>query len=276
LDFLGAAGRLGIDLLAERGDMVVVPGIRKFVIDCNWKFALDNLFDWYHPQITHASAFQSGAFPDGGGGSQTATVASIDTADVATQDGGDLGLSRRGISGTEFDQVVVLGEYGHAIGGPTHGSAGEVDFNPAWRDTPAAREALGPVGITVAGHPSVFPSTWVASSNEISLRIPRSANTTEIWWFSFVDRNLPPPVRDFAVNWAQSTMQTRGTGARRVKHLVNMGVGRGKVIKEHGLARIEGLTSEYGQLWTYYAWAQWMKGGDWNELRAVTEPPDTM
>ena len=36
-----------IDLLACRGDMVVVPGIQKFVIDCNWKFALDNLVDWY-------------------------------------------------------------------------------------------------------------------------------------------------------------------------------------------------------------------------------------
>ena len=52
-EFLGAAGRLGIELIAARGDMQVVPGIQKFVINCNWKFTVDNLFDWYHPQITH-------------------------------------------------------------------------------------------------------------------------------------------------------------------------------------------------------------------------------
>ena len=56
-----ATGRLGLDLIAVRGDMVVVPGIQKFVIDCNWKIAVDNLFDWYHPQVTHASAFQPDA-----------------------------------------------------------------------------------------------------------------------------------------------------------------------------------------------------------------------
>ncbi len=62
-EFLGAAGRLGIELIAARGDMEVVPGIQKFVINCNWKFTVDNLFDWYHPSITHMSAFNSGILP---------------------------------------------------------------------------------------------------------------------------------------------------------------------------------------------------------------------
>ena len=53
----------GIELIAARGDMEVVPGIQKFVINCNWKFTVDNLFDWYHPQITHMSAFNSGILP---------------------------------------------------------------------------------------------------------------------------------------------------------------------------------------------------------------------
>ena len=55
-DYLGSTARLGLDLLALRGDIEVVPGIQKFVIHCNWKFTVDNLFDWYHPQITHMSA----------------------------------------------------------------------------------------------------------------------------------------------------------------------------------------------------------------------------
>jgi nitrite reductase/ring-hydroxylating ferredoxin subunit len=296
-EYLGAAGRLGLDLLACRGDMAVVPGIQKFVIDCNWKFALDNLFDWYHPQVTHASAFQPGVF--GGDGADAGMAGSsaetIDLSGLEMQSGGSLDIPIGGITGTKFDQVVVLGEYGHAIGGPRAGSSGDVDFDPSWRDNPEARAALGPVGITVAGHPSIFPTTWVTTTNQISLRIPRTPTSTEIWWFSFTDQTQPKEVRDFFTtmqirifgpagvleqedgeNWGQATKQTRGVASRRVNHLVNMGVGRGKVIKEDGLAHIDGLTSEYGQLWTYHSWAQWMKGLGWDELRDVTMPPDVI
>lgn len=291
-DFLGATGRLGLDLLACRGDMAVVPGIQKFVIDCNWKFALDNLFDWYHPQVTHASAFQPGVL-DIAAGSAGPAADTIDLADVDTQGGGGLDVPVTGITGTKFDQVVVLGEYGHAIGGPRAGSPGDVDPNPFWRATPEVQAALGPVGLTVAGHPSVFPSTWVTTTQQLSLRIPRTPTTTEIWWFSFTDRAMDPAIREVLVtiqtrifgpaglleqddgeNWGQSTMQTHGVASRRVNHLVNMGLGRGKVVKEHGLARIDGLTSEYGQLWTYHSWAQWLKGLDWDDLSEATTPPD--
>jgi hypothetical protein len=51
-----------------------------------------------------------------------------------------------------------------------------------------------------------------------------------------------------------------------------MGLGQGRIIKEGGLARVEGLTSEHGQLWTYHSWAQWMKGLSWDELRNATTP----
>jgi len=52
-DYLGTTGRLGIDLIAEQGEMTVVPGILKFTIDCNWKFPTDNIFDYYHGRVTH-------------------------------------------------------------------------------------------------------------------------------------------------------------------------------------------------------------------------------
>jgi 3-phenylpropionate/trans-cinnamate dioxygenase alpha subunit len=290
-DYLGATGRLGLDLLAARGDMVAVPGVQKFIIDCNWKIALDNLFDWYHPQITHVSAFQPGVL---GPTPERPMPEGIDMNGVNMQSGAELDLPVAGIIGSKFDQVVVIGEYGHAIGGPTTASPVYVDFAPGWRDTPQAQAALGPVGMKVGGHPSIFPTTWVTSAlPQISLRIPREINRTEIWWFTFVDRNLPREVRDMLVtmsnrvfgpagvleqddgeNWSQATAQTRGIASRRMKHLLNMGVGQGKIIKEGGLARIEGLTSEHGQLWTYHSWAQWMKGLGWDELAKATTPGD--
>jgi 3-phenylpropionate/trans-cinnamate dioxygenase alpha subunit len=291
-EFLGATGRLALDTIALRGDMEVVPGIQKFVIECNWKIAVDNLFDWYHPQITHASAFQPGVLPSAT--QRPVGVEKIDMSGVNMQSGASLDLPGSGIIGSKFETVVVLGEYGHAIGGPTTSSSGYFEFAPGWRDTPQAREALGPVGIKVAGHPNIFPTTWATVTNpQISLRIPRDPGHTEIWWFTFVDRNMPREMRDFMVsmanrvfgpagvleqddgeNWAQATAQTRGIASRRIKHLLKMGLGRGRIIKEGGLSRIEGPTSEYGQLWTYHSWAQWMKGLSWNQLRNETTPGD--
>lgn len=292
-EFLGATGRLGLDTIALRGDMEIVPGIQKFLIECNWKIAVDNLFDWYHPQISHASAFAPDVMP-ASADLPRPNPESIDMNGVNMQSGAGLELPVGGIIGSKFDQVVVLGEYGHAIGGPTTSSTGYFEFDPAWREKPEVQEGLGPVGIKVGGHPNIFPTTWAtAALPQISLRIPRDPNHTEIWWFTFVDRNLPREHRDFMVmmanrifgpaglleqddgeNWAQATAQSRGLASRRVKHLLNMGLGRGKIIKEGGLARIEGLTNEYGQLWTYHSWAQWMKGLEWNELKNATTPGD--
>jgi 3-phenylpropionate/trans-cinnamate dioxygenase alpha subunit len=291
-EFLGATGRLGLDSIAVRGDMEVVPGIQKFVIECNWKIAVDNLFDWYHPQITHASVFQPGVLPTGP--RSEARFEKIDMNGANMQSGAGLELPEAGISGAKFETVVVLGEYGHAIAGPNTSSSGYFEFSPEWRDTPQAKAALGPIGIKVAGHPNIFPSTWVTVTQpQISLRIPRDPGHTEIWWFTLIDRNMPREMRDFMVsisnrifgpaglleqedgeNWAQATTQSRGAASRRIKHLIKMGVGRGKIIKEGGLSRIEGLTSEHAQLWMYYSWAQWLKALSWDELKKATTPGD--
>ncbi len=293
-DYLGATGRLGLDLLAERGEMEVVPGIQKFIVDCNWKFALDNLFDWYHPQVTHISAFQSGALGPRGDipPPQPQNEGALDMSGVQMESGADLAVPVGNITGRMFDQMVVLGEYGHGIGGPTAGPATNPGSNQ-WREDPRVRDILGPVGVRVAGHPSIFPTTWLTTTNQVSLRIPRSPNETEIWWFTFVDRHEPPDRRrvlvsranrifgpagvleqDDGENWSQSTMQTQGMASQKVPNRLYMGLGRGEIIKEHGLARIEGTTSEHAQLWTYHAWAQWMKGLDWPDLKQSTTPGD--
>src|SRR5262249_33457327 len=107
--YLGATGRLGLDLIAARGDMVVVPGIQKFVIDCNWKIAVDNLFDWYHPQVTHASAFRSRALgpePRQGGGYER-----IDMSGVNMDSGAGLDVPVGIITRSKVDHGGVIREY---------------------------------------------------------------------------------------------------------------------------------------------------------------------
>ena len=214
---------------------------------------------------------------------------------VQMESGADLGLPVGNISGRSFDQVVIVGEFGHGIGGPTAGSTGNPEFNRAWREDPRVREVLGPVGVRVAGHPSIFPTTWLTTGAQISLRIPRGPNKTEIWWFTLVDKNVSPEVRrtvvsranrifgpsgvleqDDGENWSQSTLQTHGLASKKLPNLLNMGLGRGQIIKEHGLARIDTTTNEHAQLWTYHSWAQWLKGTSWDELRHATTPGDCL
>jgi 3-phenylpropionate/trans-cinnamate dioxygenase alpha subunit len=290
-DFLGSTGRLGLDLIAERGDMEVLPGIQKFVINCNWKFAVDNLFDWYHPQITHMSAFQIGLFPEPDNNPGKERL--IDGGGMAAPDGTELSITAGGL-GDPIASRIILGEYGHAIGGPTAEAfalQGYV-FDQSWRKKQNAVEALGPVGVNVGGHPNIFPTCWVTNL-QISLRVPRDPFTTELWWYTFVDKNATPEQRAEVVfmanhvfgpaglleqedgeNWAQSTMQTTGYRSKEVPQALKMDLGRGKIIKEHGLARIDGEINEHAQLWTYAAWAQWMSGADWETLKKNTTPGD--
>jgi 3-phenylpropionate/trans-cinnamate dioxygenase alpha subunit len=292
-EFLGTTGRLGLDLIAERGDMEVVPGIQKFVINCNWKFAVDNLFDWYHPQITHMSAFQSGIFPSTPA-DQVDVTNRLDSGGATKDDGTELEIPI-GPGNESLKSRVILGEYGHAIAGPTATAAGNGGgiLSQEWRKRPEAVAALGPVGLDVAGHPNIFPTCWVTGTVQISLRVPRGPFSTELWWYSFVDKNATPEQRGLAMmlhnhvfgpaglleqedgeNWAQSTMQTTGYKSREIPQALKMNLGRGKIVKEHGLARIDANTTEHAQLWTYAAWAQWMTGADWDTLKAQTTPGD--
>lgn len=283
--YLGPTGRLGLDQIASRGDMQVIPGIQKFVIDCNWKFAVDNLFDWYHPQVSHMAAMAPGVLPRPQDEKQY-----VSSGGAETPDGEEL---RYEASGTAHESIVVIGEYGHAIGGPSTRAPRVGRVDPNWRDRDGVAEQLGDVGMLVAGHPNIFPNSWITVGGQLMLRIPRDANTTEFWHWSFMPKDGDEETKagylfnanhifgpaglleqEDGENWAQSSKQTYGIRSRKIPQLLIMNLGRGKVIREDGLARIEGKTNEHAQLWTYNAWWRYANGCSWDEIRAGTEPPD--
>ena len=283
-DYLGEVGRLGIDMMTARGKVIAVDGIQKNQIGCNWKLAVDNLFDFYHAQISHASANMSGFRKRS---------------------------KNENPEGISPFQRAVLGEYGHAIGGPrlTPERFESLDVADAlkqpgrdqtWRKrVPTAREELGPVGIEVIGHPNIFPNLWIATSGtQLSLRLPKGPTTTEIWWFTLIEVALPEVAQkdqirtanhtfgpaglleqDDGENWDQSTRQTQGVVARRYPLNYAMGLGHGvpQVHPEGGPPFIDSVCSEYSQFWTYRAWAEWMDAESWASLKqhrrsAPTEP----
>jgi len=267
-EYLGEVGRLGLSMVAAHGDVAVVDGVQKYRIGCNWKLAVDNLFDWYHVQVSHASSLAAGYI--------------------------------RRPPWTSMDHIVALGEYGHAIGGPRltremreelarqQSTADSPYMDESWRDRPEAQEQLGALGVESRGHPNIFPNLWIASSGtQLSLRLPRGPGSTEIWWFTILDRNMPPELRKAAImranhtfgpagmleqddgeNWDQSTRAARGMVGRRYPLNFSMNLGRGTIRHEpSGLAHIDAHISEHAQLWTYRAWADWMAAEDWDALR---------
>ena len=285
-EFLGDVGRIGLDLCAERGEQVVIEGVQKNQIGCNWKLAVDNLFDWYHAQISHASAFMSG-YAIGAG--------------TAAKDGADAALQERLRDQTTSPMLhrVLLGDYGHAIAGPRltpefreqmrRGDGPPLTLDERWRDEPHAKAALGEAGGDTRGHPNIFPNLWIASGGtQLSLRLPKGPTCTEIWWFTLLPAHLNEEARtarmaranhtfgpagmleqDDGENWDQSTRATAGVVARRYPLNFAMGLGHGAPTKpaDSGPNYIDTPVNEHAQLWTYRAWADWMDADSWASLK---------
>lgn len=283
-DYLGDVGRVGLGLLVANGEVEFVDGIQKNVIDCNWKIAVDNLFDWYHVQYSHASAGIAGF---------------MDIAAILHPQ----------------NQMIMMGEYGHAISGPAIPVELQAKIDAmsdeerlavaaeSFRDpkTPklaprlkAAKELLGPVGVRCMGHPNIFPNLWVSTQGtQLSLRLPRGPFQTEIWWFTFLPKSMPEETKKKAIsfnshlfgpagileqddgeNWSQSTRASRGVKARTYPHHVTMGLGHDEMLVDEGSgqARIETTISEHAQRWHYQSWTDWMVADSWPDLKANHTP----
>jgi phenylpropionate dioxygenase-like ring-hydroxylating dioxygenase large terminal subunit len=278
-DYLGEVGRIGLGMAAAYGEIEAVEGIQKNIVPCNWKIAVDNLFDWYHVAYSHASANSAGFM----------SVSAI--------------LHPK-------NQMVMLGEYGHAIGGPATPPEAQAAIDPLSDEereamsrvqppnSPRVRprladELMGPVGVRSHGHPNIFPNLWITMSGlQFCLRIPRGPARTELWWFTFVPKHIHPQLRrkmiwqanhvfgpaglleqDDGDNWSQATRSARGVASRRLGHRIQMGLGHGEVAAgAAGERYVEGLISEHGQRWLYLAWTEWMAARDWAELKASHSP----
>lgn len=288
-DYLGEVGRIGIESMLNQGDVVALDGVQKNVMDCNWKIAVDNLFDWYHVKVSHNSASRIGF------------------------------LNQRMMM--PMTQMVMLGELGHAIGGPmvTEEQQAKIDalsddertaidrlpdaerakVTPSERRplrSAATKAAMGPVGVRSTGHPNIFPNLWISTRGmQLSLRIPRGPGHTEIWWFTVMPKGFSDDQRraakkfilhafgpaglleqDDGENWSQSTAASRGVVSRRYPQNLQMAMGHDEVLVDpSGQKRIETRVNEHAQRWTYKCWAEWLRARDWPELMATRSPSPT-
>ena len=278
-EYLGWVGRLGLDMMASKGELEVLEGVVKNRLKCNWKLAVDNLYDWYHVKVSHGSALRAGLL-----GEDSMAPAS---------------------------QMVILGEYGHGVGGPGITEEEQAEFiervenggggEPQWYDiqagrrNPQIREELGPIGARSFGHPNIFPNLWVALTYQVCLRIPRGPLETELWWFTILPKDMKDRERRMAIymanhifgpaglleqddgeNWSHSTRGAKGAHAKTLPLNYSMGLGRDLVeLDDSGQSCIKTVVNEHGQRWTYQSYQEWMLAESWDELRANHSQPPT-
>lgn len=267
--------RWGLDILLGQGDLVAVPGLARWTMDVNWKFASDNAVgDMYHAFFTHRSATlaghggPSGSVPGGGA------------------------LTPRQEPG-----FTLVAAYGHGLNA-SYIKEGQFDFDSpltAWRKNPETLQKLGPRRAKVKrSNMNVFPNLFVNSgSRELMLRNPLGPSKIEIWKTVLVDRNAAPEVRraqirgsnrhfgpagmyeqDDGENWDQSTAAAQGLIAQRYDLNYAMAVGEGVVERGDDPPVIESLTNEHAQRWMYRCWAEFMDAESWPELRAHHSIPE--
>ncbi len=278
-DYLGWVGRLGIDMMTVNGDIQFLDGVHKNRVKCNWKLAVDNLFDWYHVKVSHGTAFNVG---------------------MVTEE-----------AMAPNDQMVILGELGHGIGGPGLSLEKQAEFDARqangvgaeqWYDRqainrvdPKVREMLGPIGFRSYGHPNIFPNLWVSLTKQLCLRIPRGPFETELWWFNYMPKDLSEAERKYTLfaqnhvfgpagileqddgeNWSHSTRGAKGTRSKTLPLNFAMGKGKDRVTQDpSGQSAIETVVNEHGQRWTYQSWQDWMLADSWEELLANHSQPPT-
>jgi phenylpropionate dioxygenase-like ring-hydroxylating dioxygenase large terminal subunit len=276
-DFLGEGGRWGVDLIADKGDMTIIPGVEKSTINSNWKFPTDNTPDFYHSPIgpSHSSAAMAGWL----GGSQSAKQKRNPA----------FGLRNT----AQSDFIVVLSEYGHGLATiirPVEDPVPPEDKLNQWRNDPEIRGRFSDLQLKIGGGMlNLFPNLFVPSGSlQVAIRMPKGPTKSEIWYFSFVDKNAPEDERkarqhraahtfgasgmleqDDGENWDQSTRGVRGIVSGRYPLHYAMGKGHGDIIKdEDGPPRIESKVNEHAQLWTYRAWSEFMAARNWDDLRS--------
>ncbi len=268
--------RWGLDLLLDQGDLVAVPGVIRWTMNCNWKFAADNAIgDNYHG-ITHKSAMVAGH----SGGTGTTAAA------------------RQRVEGVQRPGFSLVTEYGHGLNADY---LDDTAFNwdsplAYWRRDPEVQRRLGPIrGKVNRSNMNVFPNLFVNSgSRELMLRNPLGPTRMEIWKTCLIDRNAPPEVQRMQVrasnrhfgpagmfemddgeNWDQSTFGAKMRVARKDDLNYTMGIGEHPVVNDgDSPPHIDNLVNEHCQLWHYRCWTEYMAARNWPELREHHSRPE--
>jgi phenylpropionate dioxygenase-like ring-hydroxylating dioxygenase large terminal subunit len=254
----------------------VIPGIQKWVIPCNWKFAAEQFCsDMYHAGTTsHLSGIIAGLPED------------LELADLAPPKFGKQYRASWGGHGSGFyigDPNLML-----AIMGPK--------VTSYLTEGPAAEKAAERLGSIERGtkimveHMTVFPTcSFLPGVNTIRTWHPRGPNEVEVWAFTVVDADAPDDIKeefrrqtlrtfsaggvfeqDDGENWVEIQHILRGHKAR--SRPFNAEMSMDQTVDNDPLypGRIcNNVYSEEAARGLYAHWLKMMTSPDWEALKAT-------
>lgn len=271
--YLGSA-RFYMDHMLDRtaAGTEVIPGMQKWVIPCNWKFAAEQFCsDMYHAgTVSHLSGILAG-LPD-----------KLELADLAPPTTGHQYRAEWGGHGTGFyvgDPNLLL-----AIMGPI-----VTDY---WTKGPAAETAAQRLGSQERGcqlmaeHMTVFPTcSFLPGINTVRTWHPRGPHEIEVWAFTVVDADAPEHIKDeyrkqtmrtFSAggvfeqddgeNWVEIQKVLRGHKARSRPFNAQMGLGTARTDHPVYPGEITYVYSEHAARGLYNHWARMMTEPSWKSL----------
>ena len=259
---------------------VQLYGPEKWIIPANWKFPSDNISgDGYHITVTHLSALLVRAKWAGRNTSPS------ELRDGFWQRGGGYGVNTGNGNG------VILRWYDSA-----EEARAEYRQRVPW---PAVQEYEGTIakemeerlgvarahsiGMTIG---TVFPNFgFHDGSHFIRMWLPRGPLATEVWSFTFTDKDAPEEVKrsirigslqtfgpsgsfeqDDMNNFEQCTTSGLSRRARDIPQLLSMGLGHERA-RDDIPGRLSGRpTNELSQQGLYKRWQEFMNAKSWSEI----------
>ena len=259
-----------LDAALGRGVLDVVPGVVRWRIGCNWKFAADNgVGDNAHAMVTHRSALMA----------------------IAKLRGRPAHIT--------FEQepgFTLLAEYGHGANCKTGVAASTLEkgalqlrIDPVferWRNDSAIVEKLDPQQRAILRYnANVFPNLHI-NDRLFVVRNPMGPAMTEFRMIALYDTSGPPEMQavekrlafqkfgpsgfyeqEDGENWDQSTAGASIEALASYDLHYGMGAGTEEFVRDGGPVRIESMVNEHAQRWFYGFWADALAASDWTDLR---------
>ncbi|HZP27105.1 MAG TPA: aromatic ring-hydroxylating dioxygenase subunit alpha [Dehalococcoidia bacterium] len=262
LDYLGDMAYY-LDFMLDRlpGGTEVLPGMHKWLIPTNWKFAADNFQgDSYHVPTSHATVYL-------------------------------FGFTGKPVAATAR-RSVYCGN-GHGFGSAPAPTEGQASVSPLLQQymeetLPLMKSHLGERADKLWPiHGTVFPNLsllWPYNVRTLRVWHPRGPDKIEVWVWCVMDKAAPQEVKDEVrrlsgatfspggffeqddmENWQTCTETARGLVNRRIDHNVAMGLGQ-EYLDEEVPGILGRMPSETNQRGFYDFWASMMKGESWSDI----------
>lgn len=280
--YLGEA-KFYMDHMLDRTEAgtVALPGIQKWVIPCNWKFAAEQFCsDMYHAGTTsHLSGILAG-LPEG-----------VDVTQLQPPMNGVQYRAPWGGHGSGFyinDPGLLM-----AIMGPKileYLTSGPMAEKAAKRLNSEVRGTQ-----VVAQHMTVFPTcSFLPGINTVRSWHPRGPHEIEVWAFTVVDADAPEEIKeeyrlqtlrtfsaggvfeqDDGENWVEIQSVLRGHKARSRPFNAEMGLGATHSNDPDWPGTTSHVYSEEAARGLYAQWRRMMTSPDWPALNATRPTPVT-